>query len=114
MAAHAYQSTGALQLGHLRGQLGEGVLVLAEPSFAPLGFFVDDSVRRKVVQFDVVMHVGRLVKIILPKRTAVVDDQCGRLRNAGLREYLQHAFVERCNRKRVLVAMEAIDYMREI
>src|SRR5260370_9819491 len=114
MASHAYEPTGALQLRHLRGQLGEGVLVLAEPAFPPLGFLVDDFVGREVVQFGVVMHVGRLIKIVFSKGPAIVDDQRGRLSDAGLREDLQNVFVERGNWKRVIVAMDAIDYIRSI
>src|SRR5579885_2889349 len=95
VAADANEGAVPRKLGDLRGELRKRVFILAEPFRAALGLFVDDAMRREVVQLGIVVNFAVLVPIILAERSAVVDDKSWSGGDAGFREDLQHIVVER-------------------
>src|SRR6266849_2887769 len=95
VTAHPDESASALELGHLCGKFWKRELVLTEPPATPFGFFVDDAMRREVVELHVVVNVGGLVEIVFAEGSAVIHDQRRSLRDAGLREHLQHVLATR-------------------
>src|SRR5215470_19789909 len=105
MTPDADEPAAALQFRDLRRELWKRIFVFTKPLWTALGFFVDDAVRRKVIELGVVVHFAVLIPVVLAKWSAVVHDQRGRLRNTGLRKHLQDILVKRRNRQSVFVAV---------
>ena len=114
MAAHSNQTASPFEFRDLRRKFGKFIFVFAEPTGAALGFFVDYSVRSEAIELGIIVNLTKFVPVIFAERPAVIHDERRSFRNSRLHEHLEDIFVERRDRQRVLVAMEAVEDMRQI
>ena len=89
------------------------MFVFVKPGRSP-DCCVQNLVRDEPPDLGVVVNRRRREEIRLAPRPAVGNQQGRRVRNPGARKQLDHVAEERHHRKRVLIAAESVEGMRQV
>ena len=102
------------ELGVLRSEAREGEFVFARLYAAATCAGVDNVVGDETADLGVVMHLSSLVEVVLRPRATIGHDQGWRVEHAGTRPELDDVVEKRRDGQAVLIAVEAVDRVREV